>query len=112
MEGSLAMKKALARLTYPLRQKMSSSGTRNVPRTSSIDGLEADIRQLQAGWSQHIPKILDAISVSEHDAKASDDIHARIDALRHDLDRLSDRLNASCVVIEERLSELEAASRR
>lgn len=106
------MKKALARLTYPLRQKISSRGNGHVPSTSSIERLEGDVRRLQAGWSQHIPRILDAISISEHEAKASDDIHARIDALRHDLDRLSDRLSASCVGMEKRLSELESSSRK
>lgn len=86
-------------------------GGRPVAATA-MDGLEADVRRLEAGWRQHIPKILDAISVSQHDANMSDDIHARIDALREDMDRLSERLNAGYADIEKRLTNLEDPTRR
>ena len=106
------MKKALARLTYPLRQQLRTSrGSAHVCGIST-DQLEADIRRLESGWRQHIPRILDAISVAENDAKASDDVHARIDALRQDVDRLSARMNASYRDIEKRLAKLEPSNRK
>lgn len=104
------MKKELARLTYPLREKMRLRGRKRVVPAPSADRLESEIRRLQAGWNQHIPRLLEAISLSEHDAKTSDEVHARIDSLRRDLDSLSDRVNASCLDIEKRLSKLEAPS--
>ena len=111
MNRPLGMKKTLARLTYPLRQRRWSigSGPASAP---SMGGLEADVRRLEAGWRQHIPKILDAISVSQHDASMSDEVHARIDALREDMDRLSERVNANYADIEKRLTNLEDSTRR
>lgn len=106
------MKKALARLTFPLRQRLWSARGDGGPSTMSTDRLEADIRRLEAGWRQHIPKILDAISVSGHEVKSVDDLHARIDALREDLDRLSERVNINCIAIEERLARIESSARR
>jgi len=107
MEGPLGMKKELARLTYPLREKMRLGRRRVASSTPPTDHLERDIRRLQIGWNQHIPRILEAISLSEHDAKTSDEVHARIDALRRDLDSLSDRVNANFLDIEKRLTRLE-----
>lgn len=106
------MKKALARLTFPLRQRLGSTGRGEAPTPLSTDRLEADIRRLEAGWRQHIPKILEAISVSEHEVKSGDDIHARIDALREDLDRLSERVNLTHIAIEQRLARIESSTRQ
>lgn len=55
--------------------------------------LEGEVHRLTAGWEQHIPQLLDAISVARSDVHKAATVHDRIDAVREELDRLAVRLD-------------------
>jgi hypothetical protein len=129
-----SMKRRLARITRPLREDFSVKGfarmtrpwrlkrqERNAtaalaagrpagPTPSHIDharliSLEGRVERLQAGWNQHVPGLLDSVTLALSEARGADRVHARIDALREDMDRLAARLDLGLLDLKARLDQ-------
>lgn len=125
------MKRRWARITRPLREDFSLKGFARMtrpyrmtardrktaadraalkasgPSLASVDharltSLEGRVERLQAGWNQHVPGLIDSVTLALSEARAADRVHARIDALREDMDRLSKRLDLGLMDVRAR----------
>ncbi len=105
---------------YRLRGQDRTAASRSIalspagPSASSIDharltSLEGRFERLQTGWNHHIPSLLDSVTLAISEARAADRVHARIDALREDMDRLSKRLDLGLLDLKSRLTTPEAS---
>jgi len=128
------MKRRLARVTRPLREDFSIKGFARMtrpwrvkrqerkaaavliagrpaaPTPSHIDharltSLEGRVERLQAGWNQHLPGLLSSVTLAVSEARGADRVHARIDALREDMDRLTVRLDLGLLDLKARLEQ-------
>lgn len=115
----------LARMTRKWREQFETPPTsRPVGRFSgpaagrlpqgSIEGrlgtVEVELARLANGWDQHLPQLLDAVSVAQTEYRSAEQVHARIDALRRDVDRLSERLDLNLSEIRDLVESLRPLS--
>lgn len=82
------------------------------PKPKSVETrlalVEHELSRLSSGWNQHIPQILDAVSIAQSELLTAEQVHERIDAVRDDLDRLSRRLDANLVELKAALTQASA----
>lgn len=110
--------KGFARMTRPWRMKRQerraaaalSASRPATPIPSHIDharltSLEGRVERLQAGWNQHLPGLLNSVTLAVSEARSADRVHARIDALREDMDRLTARLDLGLLDLKARMDQ-------
>ncbi len=68
------------------------------------------LSRLEAGWNQHLPALLDSVSVAISEARRADSTHARVDAVRTDLDRLSTRVEIGLLELRHSAGKSEPAN--
>lgn len=68
-----------------------------------LNAVEIDLARLTTGWDQHIPQLLDAVSIARSEARGSHVAHDRVDALRQDMDRLTARLELNLIDLKKQI---------
>lgn len=75
-----------------------------------IAELEAALERLSRGWEQHLPQLLDTVSIARDEARSANQVHDRLDAMRQDMDRLSERLDLNLMEMRRLISREKAPS--